>query len=184
MSKYFCEQVIAPGVVIALGVGDNSTWGVTLPYNYWCKNSKLDIVALFEDYSSRGNYQQIPYLQFANGESWKLGFDSFPAHVEPLCWLDDFEHSNINGKAVPRTMRACSRRDGSRYYRELYEELRTFAHGVTCAFTDEELKREPVATKKLIAYIRAIRSWQLENPAWRDWKTVYEQGHPFHFNLF
>lgn len=184
--KYFCEKVIAPGIVIALGFNDNSTWGVTLPFEYWRKNSRSDIVDHFKE-TAGNNYPQIPYLEFTNGDEWKFRFGSFPDYIKPVCWLDDFTSLNTFStfsKAVPATMWLCSRRDGGRYYRELLAGLSMFARGISREFSQEELSAECVGVQELIVHSRAIRQWQTENPNWKNWKTIYGSEHRFHFDLF
>lgn len=179
----FCEQVIAPGVVVALWNTTQPTWGVTVPYDYWCKHSKKDVIDRFKGYFGNTS-PDIPYLEFTNGEEWKFRFGSFPSDLRALCWLDDFTDIDISKKAVPTTMRLCSHRDGARYYRELFDQLRMLARGASKEFTPEELRKEAVGVQQFIAHSRAIRAWQTENPAWRDWKSVYESGHRLHVNLF
>jgi hypothetical protein len=184
MSQIFCEKVVAPGVVVGIEHESSpslSTWGVTVPYNHWNKLSKPDVVARFDEYSL-GNYPQIPVLEFTNAEEWKLRFGSFPTMVKPLCWLSDFLSGN--SKAVPMTLWACSRRDGGRYYRQLLMWLPMIARGASREFSREELRQENAGTQEMIVHGRAIRKWQLENPNWKEWKTVYEPGHRFYFTLF
>jgi hypothetical protein len=180
----FCEKVVAPGIVVGLLSSSDSsqfTWGVTVPYDYWRENSRPDVVDRFQEYSE-GNYPQIPYLEFTHGEEWKLRFGSFPTTVKPLCWLEDFFLTDVR-KAVPVVLWACSRTDGARYYRELFEWLRLFARVASKDFTDDELRGEP-GMRQMIAHARAIRDWQAKNPNWREWETCYEPGHRFHFTLF
>lgn len=184
MNKLFCEQAVAPGVVVGLENSSNgslSTWGVTVPHEHWREMSKPDVVARFNERFS-GNYPQIPYLEFTNAEEWKLCFGSFPTTVKPLCWLEDFLHSD--SKAVPMTLWACSRRDGGRYYRQLLMWLPMIARGASKDFSREELIQECAGVQETIVHSRALRRWQQANPEWKEWKTAYEPGHPFHFTLF
>lgn len=184
MTRYLCEQVVAPGVVVELihsSDSSRSTWGVTIPEKYWRTLSKPDIIAKFEKYSL-GNYPQVPLLEFSNSEKWEICFESFPTAIKPLCWLGDF--LSRDRKAVPATLWACSRRDGARYYRELKEELPIFARAASRTFSKEELASESVAFERFLPHGAAIHDWQTEHPNWMEWKTVYEQGHPFHFTLF
>jgi hypothetical protein len=176
--------VVAPGIVVALWNTTQPTWGVTIPYGYWRKNSKKDVVARFEEYSEPDCLPDIPYLEFSNGEKWEFRFGSFPSDIDPLCWLDDFTGVNVNKKVVPHMMLVCSRRDGGRYYRELFDELRMLARGASQEFTSDELRKEAAGVQSLIAHSRAIRAWQMQNPVWRDWKSTYESQHRLHVNLF
>lgn len=182
-NKFFCEQVVAPGVVVALRHSSDismSTWGVTVPYAYWANASKPDVIDRFQEYS--GNYPQIPCVEFTNGEEWRLCFRQFPTTAVPLCWLDDFLHDDR--KAVPVTLWASSRRDGCRYNRQLLMWLPMIAKAASRDFNTQELAGENAGTREMIVHGRAIRKWQLENPNWKEWKTSYEPGHPFHFKLF
>lgn len=174
MDLHACEEAVAPGtVVFIMGrcSSADSTWGVTLPYDYWASCSSRKAVTTFAEYSQSSTTTQIPLLHLDGNLDSQLCFRTYLSDVKPLCPLDYFlkELNNSNLCSPHGTLWACSHRDGSRYYAELLRWLELFAKAVSREFSEEELRGSP-ALRMLYGPGSAIRTW---NKAYTEMRQKY-----------
>ena len=164
MNLYPCDKVVLPGtVVFVMGASTckDSTWGVTIPYEYWASRSSRKAIATFQEYSQGSTTPQIPLLELDGNLEWKLCFHQFLGYVKPLCPLEYFlkELNNNNLNSPHGVLWACSHRDGSRYYAELLRWLPIFAKVASVEIPEGELKTHP-ALQRLHGPGSAILKWQ------------------------
>lgn len=172
MNLYPCDKALTPGTVVFVigeGTSRDSTWGVTVPYEYWASRSSRKAVATFQEYSQGSTHPQIPLLEFDGNMNWRLCFRTFLAHVKPLCPLEYFlqELNNNNLNSNHGILWACSHRDGSRYYAELLRWLPLFAKAASFEISEDELKGHP-ALRELYGPGSAILKWNKAYTALRQ----------------
>lgn len=164
-----CESLVQPGTVVFLARESDlqeSTWGVILPYNYWASKSQKKAIAAFTEYSLRR--PQVPVLEFGETGGWRICFRQFSSDAMCLCPLEDFaEQGSL--MPVPRTLFACTFRDGSRYYRMLKEALHFLAVASSrdySKFSLQELRTQlnlSVGVQEALPHGQAIYNWKRLN---------------------
>ncbi len=163
MNLYPCDEAVLPGTVVFV-MGDassrDSTWGVTVPYEYWASRASRKALATFQEYSQGSTKPQIPLLELDGNMEWKLCFRTFLVSVKSLCPLEYFlkELNNDNLNSPHGILWACSHRDGCRYNAELLQWLPIFAKVASVEISEDELKQNP-ALRLLHGPGSAILKW-------------------------
>jgi hypothetical protein len=169
LSNHNCEILVPPGTVVFLAHEidlECSTWGVSLPYEYWKSKSQKNAIETFQKYSLQNH--QIPVMEFGGDEKWRMRFSRLPSNVKAMCPLEDFLIPN-SSKPVPRTLTACTFRDGSRYYSCLNIALRELATAASMDYSGynlqqlrDELKLS-AGVQDVLPHGRAIYKWKCLN---------------------
>lgn len=79
-------------------------------------------------------------MEFGGDEKWRMRFSRLPSNVQVMCPLGDFLVAD-NLKPVPRTLTACTFRDGSRYYSSLNSALQHFAIAASMDYSGYNLQQ-------------------------------------------